>query len=94
MDYTGPLRYWATNKREGKAYVLLYACSLTRGLFLVLLPSQETSEFLNSLKTFIACWGHPEEIYSNNGQTYVEGAKWIKTVMALDGAPGCGSGAQ
>ena len=74
--------------------MLLYACSLTRGLFLVLLPSQETTEFLNSLKMFIACRGHPAEIYSNNGQTNMEGAKWIKTVMALDGAPGCGSGAQ
>ena len=81
VDYAGPLRYRVTNKREGKAYVLLYACSLTRGLFLELLPSLETSEFLSSLKRFIARRGRPERIYSDNGRTFVGAAKWIKTVM-------------
>ena len=32
VDYAGPLRYRVSKQREGKAYVLLYACSLTRGV--------------------------------------------------------------
>ena len=29
VDYAGPIRYRVSKQREGKAYVLLYACSLT-----------------------------------------------------------------
>ena len=42
VDYAGPLRYRISRQREGKAYVLLYACSLTRGVYPDLLPSLET----------------------------------------------------
>lgn len=38
VDYAYPLKYKTKAKTEGKAYVLLYACSLTRTLFLDLLP--------------------------------------------------------
>ena len=31
VDYAGPLQYRISRQREGKAYVLLYVCSLTRG---------------------------------------------------------------
>ena len=53
VDYAGPLRYRMSRKREGKAYVLLYACSLTRGVYVDLLPSLETEECLTSLKKLI-----------------------------------------
>ncbi|KAK3727323.1 hypothetical protein QZH41_006278 [Actinostola sp. cb2023] len=81
VDYAGPIRYRTTRQREGKVYILLYACSLTRGIFLDLLPNLETSEFLRSLKGFIARRGRPERIYSDNAQTFVSASKWIKTVM-------------
>ena len=67
VDYAGPIRYRVSKQREGKAYVLLYACSLTRGVYLDLLPSLETAECLRSLKQFIARRGRPERIYSDNG---------------------------
>ena len=41
VDYAGPIRYRVSKQREGKAYVLLYACSLTRGIYLDLLPNLE-----------------------------------------------------
>ena len=78
VDYAGPLKYRKGAKTEGKAYVLLYACSLTRALFLDLLPSLETTEFLASLKRFIAWRGRPQKMYSDNGKTFVGAAKWIK----------------
>ena len=37
VDYVGPIRYRVSKQREGKAYVLLYACSLTRGVYLDIL---------------------------------------------------------
>ena len=62
VDYAGPIRYRVSKQREGKAYVLLYACSLTRGVYLGLLPSLETAECLRSLKQCIARRGRPERI--------------------------------
>ena len=54
VDTAGPLKYRKNAKTEEKAYMLLYSCSLTRALFLDLLPNLETKEFLASFKRFIA----------------------------------------
>ena len=81
VDFAGPIKYRIRAKTEGKAYLALYACSLTRGLFLEVLPSLETSEFLRSLKRLIARRGRPKKIYSDNGKTFVGAEKWLKQVM-------------
>ena len=80
VDYAGPIRYRVSKQREGKAYVLLYACSLTRGNYLDLLPNLETEECLKSLKQFIARRGRPEQIYSDNSRTFIGTANWIRAV--------------
>ena len=80
IDYAGPLHYRKSKGKEGKAYILLYACSLTHGVYLELLPNMETSECLNSLQRFIARRGRPEHIYSDNRATFVAAAKWVKMV--------------
>lgn len=81
VDYAGPIQYRVSKQREAKAYVLLYACSLTRGIYLDLLPNLETGECLKSLKQFIARRGRPERMYSDNGRTFVDAANWIRAVM-------------
>ena len=81
VDYAGPLRYRTSKQRDGKAYILLYACSLTRGIYIDLLPSLEMTEFVTSLKRFIARRGRPERIYSDNGRTFIGAAKWMKAVI-------------
>lgn len=80
VDFAGPVKYRGKRKEEQKAYVVLYSCSLTRGVFLELLPSLETTEFIKSLKRLIARRGRPSKIYSDNGQTFVAAAKWLKKV--------------
>ena len=82
VDFEGPLKYRKRKNLQGKAYIMLYACSLTRGIYLDLLPSLDTSEFIQSLKRFIACRGRPMKIYSDNGRTFVGAAKWLKRVRA------------
>ena len=79
IDYAGPLRYRKSKGKEGRAYILLYACSLTRGVFLDLMPNMEMTECLYSLQRFIA--RRLERIYSDNGSTFTAAAKWIKLVM-------------
>ena len=80
VDYAGPIKFKATERREGKAYLILYACSLTRALYLDLARSLQTGEFLLSLKGLIARRGRPSAIYSDNGSTFIGAAAWIKQV--------------
>ena len=75
------MRYTSRAKTESKAYLVLYSCSLTRAVHLDLLKSLETSEFIGSLKRFIAQRGRPEIIYSDNGSTFKAADKWLKRVQ-------------
>ncbi len=81
VDYAGPLAYKKTAKTEGKAYVLLYCCSLSRAVYIDLLPDLTVEEMIDSLKEFIARRGRPDRIYSDNASTFKAGDKWLKLVM-------------
>ena len=81
VDFAGPIKYLKTRKNEAKAYVVLYSCSLTRGVYLELLKSLEVGEFIQSLKRFIARRGRPSKVYSDNGKTFVAAAKWLAKVQ-------------
>ena len=81
VDFAGPIRYRRKKGVEGKSYLILFACTLSRALHLELLLSLETVEFLGALKRFIARRGRPTKIYSGNGKTFVAAAKWLKKAM-------------
>ena len=80
IDYAGPLVYRKGNKKEGKEYILVYACSLSRALYLELLPEQTLEEFLMSLKRMIGRKGRPEKIYSDNFSTFKAASTWLRNV--------------
>ena len=80
VDFAGPIKYRVTQKTEGKGYLVLYACSLTRGVYLDLIPSLETNKFLTSLKGFIARCSRPRMIYSDNRSTFKAAADWLSNV--------------
>ena len=75
-DFAGPILYKLRNKREGKAYLVIFSCSLSRAVHLELATNLETTTFLSCLKRLIARWGRPSVIYSDNGSTFVKAAKW------------------
>jgi hypothetical protein len=77
VDFAGPIRYKKT-KKESKAYLVIFACSLFRGIYLELLPDLTTETFFPCLKRFIARRGRPRVIYSDNGGTFIKAAKWLK----------------
>ena len=49
VDFPGPLKCQKSKSQEGKAYLIAYACSLTRGVHIEVLTTMETTEFLGSL---------------------------------------------
>jgi len=44
VDFAGPIPYKINKKRDGKAYILLFACSLIRTIHLEVLSNQITEE--------------------------------------------------
>ena len=59
VNYAAPIKYRTRGKGERKAYIVLHACSLTRGLYMELLTDLSTEEFLASLKCFVPRHGWP-----------------------------------
>ena len=80
VDYAGPI-YYRSKKSDGKSYILIYTCSLTRGLHLELLPNLSFDEFLASFKRFIAVRGRPRKMISDNGKTFHAASRWIKKAI-------------
>ena len=81
IDYAGPISYKIGKRRgDGKSYILLFACSLTRAI-LELLHDQTTGEFMRTFKRFIARRGRPQKVYSDNGRSFVAAAKWLRGIM-------------
>ncbi|XP_028394448.1 uncharacterized protein LOC114518642 [Dendronephthya gigantea] len=81
VDFAGPIKYKTAGKAEKKAYLVLYACSLTRAVHLELLKSLEVVQFLPSLKRLIARRGRPQIIYSDNATTFKAAANWLKKAI-------------
>ena len=84
IDYLGPLQYKRKHTQMGKAYLLRFSCSLTRAVYLDLVPDKTMEQFLICSKRFIARKGRPSKIYSDNGRTFITGAKWSKKIMMDD----------
>ena len=82
VDFAGPIKYVKRRKDEGKAYVLLYGCSLTRAVYLELMPSLDTTKFIESFKQFIARKGRPNKVYSDNAKTFVSAANWLRKAQS------------
>ena len=72
VDYAGPILYRSGKSGGGKAYVILYSCSLTRAVSLELLKDMTTEQFIQSFKRLVARKGKPEKVYSDNGKTFIQ----------------------
>ena len=80
LDFAGLIGNKLKTKKEGKAYILLFACSLTRAVHLELLPNQ-TAEVHQASEMVHRKDRHPRKIYSDNGQTFAAAAKWLNGVV-------------
>ena len=92
VDFAGPMRYRKSSKAEGKAYLAIFACSLTRAVHLELLRNLETGTFIICLKRFIARRGRPRVVYSDNGGTFVKASKWLEQIRKDEKLRGLGLG--
>ena len=80
VDFAGLIKYLSKSKREMKAYIVLYACCLTRAVYLEILSNLSVEVFIRSIKRLISRRGRPEKIFSDNGKTFVAWAKWLRKI--------------
>lgn len=80
-DYAGPVLYKVKSKKEGKAYILVFACSFSRAIHLELLTDETVEGFIRLLKRFAARRGRPSKIYSDKAKTFQAASKWLKEIM-------------
>ena len=84
LDFAGPFIYLTENKVEKKCYILLYACSLTRAVYLDVLKDQTFEGVITSFKAFIARRTRPSVIYSDNFSSFGTASRWTKRVASQE----------
>ena len=77
-DYAGPLYYKSKGKKDLKAYILLFFCSVSRAVYLELVLNLGAVEIIKSFKRLISRRGKP--IYSDNTKIFEAGAKWLNSI--------------
>ncbi|MES9884883.1 MAG: hypothetical protein ABW185_28910, partial [Sedimenticola sp.] len=69
LDYLGPL-YVKTQSGTKNTWVCLVTCLVTRDVHLELMPDMSTEQFLLGLRRFIARYGKPQTIISDNASQF------------------------
>ncbi|XP_074608762.1 uncharacterized protein LOC141863201 [Acropora palmata] len=79
VDFAGPLKY-KVNKREEKAYVLMFTCATSSAVHLELTRTQSAEEFQRKLNAFVSRRTRPQVIISDNAATFKATATWIQKI--------------
>lgn len=72
-----------SRNRTDKRYGALFTCLTTRAVYLDLAPSLSSEDFLNVFRRFIATYGTPETIHSDNGTNFVGAEKELMAQIKL-----------
>ena len=80
-DFAGSIYYRNNTKKESKACILIFSCSVSRPVHLELIPNTTTQEFIKCLKQLIARRGKPSTFYSDNAKSFQAAAKWLKQII-------------
>ena len=83
VDYFGPMEVGLSRNRTDKRYGALFTCLTTRAVYLDLAPSLSSDDFLNVLRRFIATYGTPETMHSDNGTNFVGAEKELMGQMKI-----------
>jgi hypothetical protein len=57
--------------RTAKRWGIIYTCLVTRAVFLELVPSLSSTDFLLSFRKFVFIYHYPEIMHSDNGTNFL-----------------------
>ena len=77
VDFAGPLYI----KSDGKVYVCLFTCGITRAIHLELTTDLSASSFLQAFRRFVGRRGLPTKIISDNAKGFKAASKDISKVI-------------
>ena len=83
LDFFGPfITRGETNKRtRGKAYGLIFSCSVSRAVYLDIASDYSMPAFLMVLRRFVSLRGYPSKIISDPGSQLVAASKELHQVV-------------
>lgn len=83
VDMAGPLMAFDEEGTAKKCWIVLFTCLNVRAVNLQLVFDMTTETFIQSLRKFIARFGTPSVIYSDNAKTFKKAAKEVDALQAL-----------
>lgn len=81
VDYFGPI-YVKTDGVTKKVWVCLFTCLVVRAIHLELMQDMSTEEFLHGLRRFIARWGKPKQLISDNASQFKLASNILEEIWA------------
>ena len=81
VDLFGPLEIGLYRNRTAKRWGVLFTYLVTRAIFLELVPSLSTQDFLLSLRRFVALYRKPELLHSDNGTNFVGAERELREAV-------------
>ena len=81
VDYADPIVYRSKTRNDLKKYILFFSCTVSRTVYLELVPNVTTSEFIRCLKRLITRNGRSKIIYYDNAKAFKKGAKLLQKII-------------
>ena len=81
VDFAGPLFVSEKGGYEGKVWVCLFTCCITRAVHLDVVTNMSSEYFIRCFRRFSARRGLPSRIISDNAKTFKSTAKVLKEIM-------------
>ena len=81
IDYFGPILIKYGRRQRTKGYGVIFTCLVTRGIYLDITSNLTTENFLMTFRRFIALYGQPQFIRSDNGKNFRGAAVEIKNML-------------
>jgi len=80
VDFTGAL-YVTTSDGEGKVYLCLFTCAVSRAIHLEIVSDLSVESFLLAFRRFVGRRSVPKFLISDNGSTYLAAAEDLKSLF-------------
>ncbi len=81
VDLFGPFEVGLARNRTAKRWGVQFTCMVARAVFLELVPSLSTNDFLLALRKFISLYRKPEVIHSDNGTNFVGAERELREAV-------------
>lgn len=75
VDFAGPFIIREEDNSEGKVWVVLFVCMVTRAVHTDVVKSLRMEDFLNAFRRLVAQFGRPRVMWSDNARTFTASAQ-------------------